>query len=148
MRYTVILLASVISIAWVAPAWADEAKSQNQVRGTDTTDIGVRKRPGRTTYGDITLKRGVVAPADDGGMTQIDPPSLQLDSGPVDTDSASTTRAKSSKPREIVVVGSKAKKQSHEASHVVQQNEGRSRKTEVRGWDPKDKKAIEGTGSD
>ena len=71
----------------------------------DSTDPVVRKKPGRTTYGDVTLKRGVVS---DPALqpTQIDPPSMQLDAGPADN---ASPVAKAKKPKEIVVVGSKNK---------------------------------------
>ncbi|TDI59024.1 MAG: hypothetical protein E2O92_08620 [Alphaproteobacteria bacterium] len=110
-----ILIIATTAVALVSGSvWA--ATDYNSSRSNRTTssvaapsgdDPVVRKKPGRTTYGDITLKRGVAgATAPDTQPAQIDPPSLQLDAGPSDT---STTRAKSSKPKEIVVVGSKTK---------------------------------------
>ncbi len=132
-KYLTPLASVVIGVLVASAAWAEAANSnssRSNDAGAKAPDVagaghGVRKKPGRTTYGDITLKRGVVGAA-------------------AKTDGPTTTGAKSSKPKEIVVVGSKTKKQSHEASHVVQQKEVRPPKAEVRGWDPKDKKAIEG----
>jgi hypothetical protein len=96
--------------------------NQDQVAApADSKDHVLRKRPGRVKYGDVTLKRGADAETngddpllrkrpgrikteDSAASTapQIDPPSVQLDAGPADT-------AAAKKPKEIVVVGSKAK---------------------------------------
>jgi hypothetical protein len=110
MRTLLSTITASILLASPVLAAGDDYNSSRSNNTTATTDAGdtdpvVRKKPGRTSYGDVTLKRGVVdEPAPQ--PTQIDPPSMQLDAGPADT---STTEAKAKKPKEIVVVGSKAK---------------------------------------
>ena len=115
MRILIIATTAIVLVS--GPAWAASddynlSRSNNTTAApAETTDPVLRKRPGRTKYGDVTLKRGHVEAPEQAQQsmqpTQIDPPSLQLEAGPANNDMPAP-RAK--KPKEIVVVGSKAEK--------------------------------------